>query len=85
MRTCAQNNAKHFAPNITIRGTNTQTYSNFFMIHLTSEGMFYSVLGFASSYCIAVKQLSEIKVIRYCDQVISAVIDSTFTGVVKPT
>ena len=73
MRTCAQNNAKHFAPNIKIIGTNTQPQP-LFMIHLTSEGMFYSFLGFASSYCFAVKQLSEIKVIRYCDQVISVII-----------
>ena len=69
MRTRAQSNATYFAQNIKIRGTNTQTYSHIVMIHLTSKETLYSVLGFASSYCFVVMQLSEIKVIRYCDQV----------------
>ena len=85
MRTRAQNNATYFAQNIKIRGTNTQTYSQCDMIHLTSEGTLYSVHGFASSYRFVVKQLSENKVIRYCDLVISVIVNLTFTGVVKPT
>ena len=75
MRTHAQNNATYLAQNIKITGTNTQTYSQCDMIHLTSEGTLYSVHGFASSYRFVVMQFSKNKVIRYCDQVISVIVN----------